>query len=169
MSNVYFYKADITSPKRLPELGRQIREEHGDPTVLINNAGVGYNMNILDKTEDQLRRTFEVNTMAHFLLFKEFAPAMIKRNHGHIVTIASMASFLVHAQNVDYACTRASALAFYEGISQELKHRYNANKVHTTYVVLIFTEPICPTSVMGSRLMSCHIVVLSIRPEFKLL
>jgi len=57
---------------------------------------------------------------------------MIKANHGHIVTMASMASFMVHAQNVDYACTKASCLAFHEGLTQELKSRYNANKVRTT-------------------------------------
>lgn len=55
-----------------------------------------------------------------------------KRNHGQVVTMASMASFLVHAQNVDYACSKASALAFHEGLSQELKARYGAGKVRTT-------------------------------------
>lgn len=129
---VCFYKADITSSEKLHELGEKIRNEHGEPTVLINNAGVGSNKNILDESEEQIRRTFDVNTVAHFLLFKEFGPAMIKHNHGHIVTIASLASFLVHAQNVDYTCTKASALAFHEGIAQELKSRYNANKVRTT-------------------------------------
>ena len=57
---------------------------------------------------------------------------MARRNHGHVVTVASMASFLVHAQNVDYTCTKASALAFHEGLAQELKSRYNADKVRTT-------------------------------------
>lgn len=129
---MHFYKADITSSEKLREVGGRIRAEHGEPTVLINNAGVGSNRNILDETEEQIRLTFNVNTVAHFLLFREFGPAMIRNNHGHIVTIASLASYLVHAQNVDYTCTKASALAFHEGMAQELKSRYNANKVRTT-------------------------------------
>jgi all-trans-retinol dehydrogenase (NAD+) len=112
-----------------------IRKEHGEPTVLINNAGTGTNKTILDETEAELRRVFDVNTISHFLLAKEFVPAMAKRNHGHIVTVASMASFMVHAQNVDYTCTKASCLAFHEGLAQELKSRYDANKVRTTSVV----------------------------------
>ncbi len=65
-------------------------------------------------------------------MVKEFIPAMIKKNHGHVVTIASMASYVVHARNVDYACTKASAVAFHEGLSSELKNRYNAPSVRTT-------------------------------------
>jgi short-subunit dehydrogenase len=99
--------------------------------VLINNAGIGTNKPIFSSTEAELRRVFEVNTISHFLLVKEFVPAMAKRNHGHVVTVASMASFLVHAQNVDYACSKASALAFHEGLGQELKSRYGAEKVRT--------------------------------------
>ncbi len=113
-------------------MAQKIRKDHGDPTVLINNAGIGLNKTILDETEAELRRVFDVNTISHFLLVQEFLPAMIARNHGHVVTIASMASFVVHAQNVDYTCTKASSLAFHEGLAQELKSRYNANKIRTT-------------------------------------
>src|ERR1700712_2102913 len=67
-------------------------------------------------------------------MVREFMPAMAKKNHGHIVTIASMASYVVHAQNVDYCCTKASAVAFHEGLSSELRARYNAPNVRTTYV-----------------------------------
>jgi short-subunit dehydrogenase len=65
-------------------------------------------------------------------MVREFLPAMIKKNHGHVVTIASMASFLVLAGNVDYSCSKASALAFNEGLASELKARYNAPEVRTT-------------------------------------
>ena len=81
---------------------------------------------LLDKSEDQVRKTFDVNIIAHFLLVKEFLPAMIDRNHGHVVTIASMASFITGVGNVDYACTKAAALSFHEGLTQELRHQYKA-------------------------------------------
>jgi all-trans-retinol dehydrogenase (NAD+) len=123
---------DVTSSSNIAAAASEIRKSYGDPTVLINNAGIGYLKTILHGTEDQIRRTFEVNTISHFLMAKEFLPAMIKKNHGHIVTIASMASYVVHASNVDYSCTKASALAFHEGLATELKFRYNAPNVRTT-------------------------------------
>lgn len=130
--NVHFYEVDITSSQAVQQVADEIRQKHGDPTVLINNAGIGSARSILEEPEDTTRKMFDVNIIAHFVLVKQFLPTMIKKNHGHVVTVASMASFMTQAQNVDYACTKAAALAFHEGLNQELKSRYNAPKVRTT-------------------------------------
>ena len=76
---------------------------------------------MLEQTEEQIRSTFNVNIIAHFLMVREFVPHMIQQNHGHVVTIASLASFLSHAENVPYCCSKSAALAFHEGLAQELK------------------------------------------------
>lgn len=131
-SNIFYYQVDITSSSQIASAASEIRKGQGDPTVIINNAGLGYLQPILEGTEAQIRKTFDVNTISHFLMAREFLPAMIKKNHGHVVTIASMASYLVHAANVDYACTKASALAFHEGLASELRVRYNAPNIRTT-------------------------------------
>lgn len=86
---------------------------------------------MLAESEEEIRQVFDVNLIANFLLIKEFLPAMIKRNHGHIVTIASLASFITGVQNVDYSCSKVGALALHEGLAQELRHAYNAKKVRT--------------------------------------
>lgn len=130
-ANVAFYKANITSSTDIAEVAKTIRADHGEPTVLVNNAGVGHEGTILDEPEANIRQTFEVNTLSHFLMVKEFLPAMIKANHGHVVTVASMASFVGIGEIVDYCCTKASALAFHEGLRQELRYWYNAPNVRT--------------------------------------
>lgn len=89
---IHFYQCDVTKPDQIASAAAEIRNSHGDPTVLINNAGIGTGHTILDGSEERTRLTFEVNTMAHFWTVREFVPAMVKRNHGHVVTIASMAS-----------------------------------------------------------------------------
>lgn len=132
--NVAFYRADITSSANIAEVAKLIRDKHGDPTVLVNNAGVGYDGTILEEPESKIRQTFEVNTISHFLMVKEFLPAMIKANHGHVVTIASMASFVALGEMADYCCSKASALAFHESLRQELKSWYNAPGVRTSVV-----------------------------------
>lgn len=131
-ANVKFFKADVTNSEAIKSAAEKIRKELGEPTVLVNNAGVGHAKDILKETEAEIRLTIGVNLLSHFLMFREFAPAMIKKNHGHIVTVASMASFMCQASNVDYACTKAGVLAFHEGIGQELRFRYNAPAVRTT-------------------------------------
>lgn len=64
---------------------------------------------------------------------------MIARNHGHVVTVASVASFAVHAANVDYCCTKVGELAFHEGLGSELRARYGAHKVRTRYVFVFLS------------------------------
>ncbi|KPM40555.1 hypothetical protein AK830_g5995 [Neonectria ditissima] len=133
---VSFYEVDVSSSEALHRAAEQIRYEVGDPTVLINNAGIGLGSSVLECTEAQVRQIFDVNTLSHFWIIQEFLPAMIKANHGHVVTMASIASFVVLAGNVSYSCTKASALAFHEGLGQELKHRYSASKIRTRLAVL---------------------------------
>ncbi|KAJ9612002.1 hypothetical protein H2200_003597 [Cladophialophora chaetospira] len=131
--NILTVVIDVNPPKH-QKVAAKIRKEIGEPTVLINNAGVATMKLILDETEEQVQRTFEVNISAHFKMVKEFLPHMIKTNHGHIVTTASIASYATWASNTSYSATKAAVLAFHEGLAQELRARYNANKVRTTVV-----------------------------------
>jgi len=132
--NVRFYKLDVRFPEAIRKVAALIRQEVGHPTVLVNNAGIAMVKSMLKETEDDIRRLFDINIVSHFWLLREFLPHMIEQNHGHIVTIASAASYLTMASNVDYSCSKAGALALHEGLSQELKYRYNANLVRTRYV-----------------------------------
>ncbi|KAJ5359621.1 uncharacterized protein N7496_012034 [Penicillium cataractarum] len=132
--NVFFYPTDISSSAEIEQVAEKIRREHGNPTDLINNAGAGNDMLITDQPTAETERIFNINILSQFRLVREFLPAMVKQNHGHVVAVASMASFITQGKNVSYACTKAAALAFHEGLTQELKHRYNAPKVRTTIV-----------------------------------
>ncbi|RDL41789.1 putative estradiol 17-beta-dehydrogenase 11 [Venustampulla echinocandica] len=133
-SNIHFYEVDVTSSAQISKAAAEVRKAHGEPTVVINNAGIGACRTILDEPEEMIQKTFAVNNVAHFWMIREFLPNMIEKNHGHVVTIASMSSFIAPAQLVDYACTKTAAMAFHEGLSSELRARYKAPNVRTTIV-----------------------------------
>ncbi|KAJ0423144.1 hypothetical protein BJY00DRAFT_299755 [Aspergillus carlsbadensis] len=133
-SNVFFFKVDLTSSAAIKDAAEEVYRAHGHPTVLINNAGVGFNGTILDEPEEKIRLTLEVNTLSHFWTVKQFLPSMVKNNHGHIVTIASMASFASLGEMADYGASKAGALAFHESLTQEIKYWYGARKVRTSIV-----------------------------------
>ncbi|OQE46414.1 hypothetical protein PENCOP_c001G02449 [Penicillium coprophilum] len=132
--NVSFYQTDITSARHLSETGAAIRKSHGEPTVIVNNAAVFYHGTILETPEEKLRQTFDVNIISHFLILKEFLPYMVRMNRGHVVTVASVASFVTIGEMVTYACSKAGALAFQEGLRQELKFWYKAPNVRTSSI-----------------------------------
>ncbi|KIW83625.1 hypothetical protein Z517_02871 [Fonsecaea pedrosoi CBS 271.37] len=133
-TNAYFYRVDLTSSADVKKAAGLIRKDHGQPTILVNNAGVGHGGTLLKDPEENITQTFEVNTISHFWTVKEFLPNMILENHGHIVTVASMASFAAMAGAVDYCCSKAAALAFHEGLAQEIRHYYKAPRVRTSII-----------------------------------
>jgi len=59
---------------------------------------------------------------------------MLKNDKGHIVGIASMASWVAPPGIVNYAATKAGVLALHEGLNQELKHVYKKRGVLNTVV-----------------------------------
>jgi NAD(P)-dependent dehydrogenase (short-subunit alcohol dehydrogenase family) len=62
-SNAFFYDVDITSSASIEKVAQRIRQEHGEPTVLVNNAGIATLSTIIEESEAQIRRVFEVNSI----------------------------------------------------------------------------------------------------------
>lgn len=142
----------MTSSSDLHAVAEKIRATHGAPTILINNAGIHVSKPILEESEEEVRRVFNINTIAHWLTVKEFVPPMVESNHGHVVTIASMASFVAYAGNVDYCCTKAAAWAFSEGLAGELRWLYKAPNVRTTSVHPLWVRTPMVTDALGDKL-----------------
>ncbi|KAL9616608.1 MAG: hypothetical protein Q9160_008553 [Pyrenula sp. 1 TL-2023] len=133
-SSATFHRADITSPDAIRAAAQEIRQSVGDPTVLINNAGYASWSPLLTESYETVRRTFDANIISHWTMAKEFVPSMVKKNHGHVVTVASMTAFWTIAGNVDYSATKAGLVAFHEGLAQELRWREGAGRVRTSIV-----------------------------------
>jgi len=64
---------------------------------------------------------------------KSFLPAMLQRNSGHIVTIASAAGFVGTNGLVDYCASKFAAVGFDESLRMELA-ALGKTGVHTTVV-----------------------------------
>ncbi|WAR63211.1 hypothetical protein PtB15_18B293 [Puccinia triticina] len=85
---------------------------------------------ILELEPDELKKTFGVNVFAHFYIYKAFLPDMIKRNSGHIVTMASILGHVGVARVADYCASKAAAILLH----QSLREEYHAPGVRTTLV-----------------------------------
>ncbi|OJD13733.1 hypothetical protein AJ78_05845 [Emergomyces pasteurianus Ep9510] len=132
--NVRYFQCDIGSVGAIAAAAAEVRAALGEPSILINNAGIAMGTTILDGTEASTRKLFDVNTLSHYWLAREFLPKMIERNHGMVVTVASQAGYVVSANMVDYSATKSAAVAFHEGLTTELVTRYNAPRVRTVLV-----------------------------------
>ncbi|TLD26980.1 hypothetical protein PspLS_04845 [Pyricularia sp. CBS 133598] len=139
-SSVHYFQVDLTSPAKLAAVADEIRARVGNPTILINNAGVARGKSILNSTERDIRFTFDVNAMAPFWTVKEFLPDMVKKNHGMVVNVSSYAAWITSPEMADYAGSKAAVMALHEALSTELKVRYKAPRVRTVIVHPGFTK-----------------------------
>ncbi|CAO2654245.1 Nn.00g109780.m01.CDS01 [Neocucurbitaria sp. VM-36] len=139
-SSVRFFKCDLSSPASIATAASSIRASLGNPTVLINNAGVARGKSILATTENDINLTFKVNTFAHYFLAQQFLPSMVDNNHGMIVTVASLAGYITAPSMVDYAASKAAAISFHEGLAAELVTHYHAPRVRTVLMCQGYTR-----------------------------
>lgn len=128
-SNIHYFKCDVTDRTAVSNVANQIRQRFGDPSILINNAGISSEGPILDQTEAGLKRVFGINIISHYYTVQEFLPAMVKNKKGHVVTIASMAAFATTPGLVPYSNTKVAAWGFHEGLQQEVRVFLNAPEI----------------------------------------
>lgn len=109
-----YYQCDLSIASAIRDVCEQIRSEIGHPTVLVNNAGLARGATVADGSYADVEVTFRTNAIAPFLLIKEFLPEMIRRNHGHVITISSFSSVLPPPNVADYAATKSAVVALHE-------------------------------------------------------
>ncbi|KAK2580916.1 hypothetical protein KPH14_005985 [Odynerus spinipes] len=127
------YYCDISNREEVYRTAKAIKIEIGNVSLLINNAGYVYCKTLLNIPDEEIERTFKINTLAHYWTIKAFLKDMMKENHGHIVTVASVAGLLGMYNCTDYCATKFAAIGFHESLLVELKtHGYEG--INTTLV-----------------------------------
>lgn len=101
-------------------MASSIKADFGSPTILVNNAGIAKTFSVLDVPNDYLEKIMHINLISHWYTVKEFLPDMITGKKGHIISIASMASYTSVAGMVDYCVTKAGVMSFHEGCASKM-------------------------------------------------
>ncbi|KAI7825543.1 hypothetical protein BX661DRAFT_184796 [Kickxella alabastrina] len=114
------YSCDITDLDAIKAAAGQIRTDlGGDPTMLL----------LLDMSDREVDKVIDVNLTSHFHLIRQFLPAMIAANRGHIVSIGSIVSFLGTPQASTYCASKGGVKLLHESMRREVVSRYKADNV----------------------------------------
>ncbi|XP_073493347.1 17-beta-hydroxysteroid dehydrogenase 13-like [Phyllobates terribilis] len=119
-AKVYTYVVDCSKREDIGQAADKVKQEVGDVNILVNNAGVVFCADLLSLEDSQIQKIFEVNVIAHFWTTRAFLPSMMKNNHGHIVTIASIAGVFGVPFMVDYCSTKFAAIGYHKALTAEL-------------------------------------------------
>ncbi|MDD1794001.1 L-iditol 2-dehydrogenase [Enterovibrio sp. ZSDZ42] len=108
-----YLHADITNAESRQLLVRTTLSQYGSIDVLFNNAAVFDMGPLLDATEAQFDRLFDVNVKAMFFLMQAVAKEMVQAgNGGKIINMASQAGRRGEALVAHYCATKAAVINY---------------------------------------------------------
>ncbi|XP_060089221.1 retinol dehydrogenase 10-like [Heteronotia binoei] len=135
----YAYACDMSRREEVYSAAEKVRRDVGDVSILVNNASIVAGKPILQCPDELLEKTMRTNCHAHFWTVKAFLPQMIKKEHGHIVTIAGSLGLFATGCMEGYCASKFAVVGFHEALSHELKAK-SINGVKTTLVCPYFGD-----------------------------
>jgi short-subunit dehydrogenase len=114
------YSVDLSKAEEVSEAARRILAEAGVPDVIINNAGAGRWLSVLETAPAEFEGMMAVPCLAAFYVTRAFLPRMLERGSGHIVNVCSVAGPLVWPGAAGYAAARAALRSLSRTLHTEL-------------------------------------------------
>jgi uncharacterized protein len=115
------YAVDLADASAIAETSARIKREAGIPDILINNAGAGRWLPLLQTSAEEALAMIEVPYLAAFNLTRAFLPEMIARRTGAIACITSPGSYLAWPNAAAYIAARHALLGFTESLRADLR------------------------------------------------
>lgn len=106
------FVCDVTSQDQVDGLHSAALEALGRVDVLINNAGLGGEVDVVDMTDDQWSRVLDVTLNSVFRMSRAFLPTMYAQKSGSIVNNASVLGWRAQKGQAHYAAAKAGVMAF---------------------------------------------------------
>lgn len=115
------YLVDVADTAAVEAFAEEVCTAHGVPDVVVNNAGVGHAGFFLDTPAEEFDRVFDINFGGVVNGCRAFGRRMVERGTGgHIVNVASMASYTpVNLMNA-YCTSKAAVFMFSDCLRAEL-------------------------------------------------
>ena len=95
----------------------------GRVDVLVNNAGIGWVGRVEEMPAERVRALFELNVLALIDLTQRVLPQMLERGRGHVVNVASLASYVSVPPLTVYSATKFAVQGFSDGLRREVARR----------------------------------------------
>eukprot|EP01084_Bolivina_argentea_P088140 159138_1 len=117
---IYASYVDVTKKSMVNEATNLVLTKYGKIDILIQNAGVVAGRPLLELSESDIRRTYDVNVISQYFTLQAVLPSMIANKNGHIVSIVSITAFVGFSHLTDYCASKAAARSLDQSIKREL-------------------------------------------------
>jgi len=121
---------DVGDRAQLSKAFNTIRDDLGEPTMLLYNAGSGSWGTITEITAEQYEKDWRVNALGAFLAAKEVARAMIARGRGAMLFTGATAGVKAGPKSVSFGPAKFAM----RGLAQSLARDLGPKGIHVAWI-----------------------------------
>jgi 3-oxoacyl-[acyl-carrier protein] reductase len=132
---------NVNDKESIDSVVKNIAENEGDVTILVNNAGITKDTLLLRMKEEDWDAVLDTNLKSVFLLVKATIRGMTKAQFGRIINIASVIGFMGNPGQLNYSAAKGGMIAMTKSLAKEFGSRnITANCVAPGFIQTDMTD-----------------------------
>lgn len=116
-------RLDVTDEKSVAALLKQISQDFGAPTIVVNNAAITRDTLLMRMKESDWQAVIDADLTGVFRVSKAVLRGMMKARSGRIVNVASVVGLMGNAGQTNYGAAKAGLLGFTRSLAREVGSR----------------------------------------------
>ena len=129
------YVVDVTKPDQIAAMRDALLAEKGRIDVLVNNAGIVMDAQLIKMTEDQFDKVIDINLKGTYNMARALVDTMVAQGAGVILNASSVVGVYGNFGQTNYAATKFGVIGMVKTWAKELgKKGIRANAVCPGFV-----------------------------------
>lgn len=140
-SDCMVYPMDVTNVEQVKIFIQEVIRHYGRIDVLVNNAGINCDHNVLEMSDQQWEDVIQTNLNGVFYSSRECLQYMVKRKSGRIINIGSYIGLKGRKQQSNYSASKAALLGLTRSIAKDVaEYNISVNLVCPGFILTDFTN-----------------------------
>ncbi|MBN2533071.1 MAG: 3-oxoacyl-[acyl-carrier-protein] reductase [Spirochaetales bacterium] len=118
--NFQAIKCDISDFDEIKQKITELANNVGEMDILINNAGIAKDANMLTLTKEDWDKVINTNLNGYFNTIKSVLFSFMKRKYGCIINITSISGIYGNAGQTNYAASKAGIIGLTLSLAKEI-------------------------------------------------
>ncbi|MGZ3810418.1 MAG: SDR family oxidoreductase [Mucilaginibacter sp.] len=118
---VHIFRSDVSDPKAIEQLAKTVSAQFPELNILINNAGIMRNLDLLDTDQQYLTAEIAIDLSGPILMVQQFLPHLLIKPSAAIINVSSGLAFIPFPISPVYSAAKAGLHAYTRVLRLQLK------------------------------------------------